>query len=90
MAALLERLEHSTTAVDAHQYQSVVHRLSDALDQLASGAESDGLLTEFSAASELYENLRYQHAGLCRSPLDSALAAERQARQWIDRARARR
>jgi len=89
MAALLERLEHSTTAVDAHQYQSVVHRLSDALGQLATATECDAVLTEFSAASELYENLRYQHAGLCRSPLDSALAAERQARQWIEKARTR-
>jgi hypothetical protein len=37
------------------------------------------------AAAELYENLHYRHAGLCRSPLDAALAAELEARRIIDR-----
>jgi len=89
LAALLERLDRSACAVDAQQYRSVVHRLSDALDQMESGAALDALLAEFPDASQLYENRRYQHAGLCRSPLDPALAAEVLARQWIDRARAR-
>lgn len=86
LAALLERLERSNTPVDAWQYQSVVRRLADALRRYESGAMLDALLAEFPAASELYENLQYEHAGLCRSPLDPALAAEMQARQWITRA----
>jgi len=45
------------------------------------------VLAEFPAAAQLYENQHYQHAGLCRSPLDPALAAEMQARQWIEQAR---
>lgn len=89
LATLLERLECSTQAVDAQQYQSVVRRLADALGQTEPGASLDALLAEFPAASQLYENLQYAYAGLCRSALDPSLAAEMQARQWISRAQAR-
>lgn len=89
LAALLERLENSRSAVDAQQYRSVVRRLSDVLAQAEPGPRLDAVLAEFPAASQLYENLHYTHAGLCRSPLDPALAAEVTARQWITRARAR-
>jgi hypothetical protein len=41
------------------------------------------VLNTFPAAAELYENLNYQHAGLCRSPLDRSLAAEVKARELI-------
>jgi hypothetical protein len=89
LAALLERLERSATPVDAQQYQSVARRLADALGRYVPGDGMDALLAEFPAASQLYENLQYDHAGLCRSPLEPALAAEMQARQWITRAAAR-
>jgi hypothetical protein len=89
LAALLERLDRSRSSVDPRQYQAVVRRLADALGRCEPGATLDALLAEFPAASQLYENLRYEHAGLCRSPLDAALAAEIQARQWITRAGAR-
>lgn len=89
LAALLERLDGSASAVDARQYESVARRLADALDNAEPGKALDGVLAGFPAAAELYENLHYQHAGLCRSPLDPALAAELQARQVIARASAR-
>ena len=89
LAALLERLERSTAEVDAQQYRSVVRRLADALAQAEPGAALDAVLAAFPAPSQLYENLQYEHAGLCRSPLDPALAAEMQAREWISRARFR-
>jgi hypothetical protein len=38
------------------------------------------------AAAELYENLQYEHAGLCRSPLEAALNAELLAGAAIQRA----
>jgi hypothetical protein len=44
------------------------------------------LLDSHPAAAEVYENVNYQYAGLCRSPLDPGLAAEQQARQAIARA----
>lgn len=88
LATLLERLERSTTPVDAQQYRSVVRRLADALGDTEPGPALEAVLSEFPTASQLYENLQYAHAGLCRSRLEPALAAEMQARQWIDRARA--
>lgn len=89
LAALLERLENSRSAIDAQQYRSVVNRLSDALAQADPGPQLDAVLAAFPAASQLYENLHYAHAGLCRSPLEPSLAAEVSARQWIARARPR-
>jgi hypothetical protein len=86
LAALLERLDQSTAAVDPQQYQSVVLRLSDVLCDLDGSQGLGSVLDEFPSAAELYENLHYQHAGLCRTPLDSALSAEHLARQWIARA----
>jgi hypothetical protein len=40
--------------------------------------------------ADLYENLRYDMAGLCLHPLDTALAAERAASSAIERARSPR
>lgn len=86
LAELLERLEHSSEPVGAQQYRSVVNRLASALKDAEPGPELGALLDAHPAAAEMYENTVYQHAGLCRSPLDPALAAERQARQAIERA----
>lgn len=38
------------------------------------------------ATVELYENTSYQYVGLCRTPLETSLSAEQQARQVIERA----
>lgn len=86
LAELLERLEHSAVPVAPEQYRSVVSRLASALKEAEPGRELGALLDTHPAAAEMYENACYQHAGLCRSPLDPALAAERQARQAIERA----
>lgn len=86
LADLLERLEHSAVPVGAEQYRSVVSRLASALKEAEPGRELGALLDTHPAAAEMYENTHYQQAGLCRSPLDPALAAERQARQAIERA----
>lgn len=86
LAELLERLEHSAVPVGPEQYRSVVTHLVQALGGVEPGRELGALLDTHPAAAELYENVYYQHAGLCRSPLDPALAAERQARQAIERA----
>jgi len=41
------------------------------------------------AAAELYENINYQVAGLCRSPLDASMNAELKAHQALQRAASR-
>lgn len=87
LAQLLERLDASPVPVDAHQYLTVAARLAGLL------AEPDvdwaPLLEQSPAAARLYENLHYAEAGLCRSPLDRAMAAELAARAAIDAARTR-
>ncbi len=87
LAQLLERLEHSAVPVGAEQYRSVVEHLVQEFNEVAPGADLGRLLDAYPAAAEVYENLNYQHAGLCRSGLDAALAAEVGARKVIERAK---
>jgi len=85
LAALLERLEHSDAPVSAEQYRSVVQHLLNEFGDIESGTALGALLDTHPAAAELYENLNYQYAGLCRSSLDAALRAEREAKEGISR-----
>jgi len=89
LAQMLDRLERSGRPVDAEQFRSVSARLAAELEAVAHDAALESVLDAFPAAAELYENLNYQHAGLCRSSLDRALAAEMAARSAIDGARSR-
>jgi hypothetical protein len=86
LAQLMERLEHSKVAVDAGQYQAVVRRLSEALNRAEPGPVLNAVLDTHPATAELYENLQYANAGLCRAPLDTSLATERSAKTAIERA----
>jgi sirohydrochlorin ferrochelatase len=90
LAQLLDRLENSTKPVGAAQYRSVVNHLVNELHVIPHGAELGALLDAHPAAAELYENLYYDVAGrelvLSRSSLDASLAAERLARDSIQRA----
>lgn len=83
LAELLERLEHSSEPVDPGQYLSVVEHLVNEFGDVEPGIEFRALLDTHPAAAELYENVNYQYAGLCRSALDASLASEQQARQAI-------
>ena len=85
LAELLERLERSTQPVAAGQYRSVVLHLIDEFAEVESSLDLRALLDTHPAASELYENVNYRHAGLCRTALDAATAAESEARQAISR-----
>jgi hypothetical protein len=87
LAHLLERLERSPTPIDPHQYREVARRLSVAMLAEPDPAALEAVLGSLPAAAELWENLQYAHAGLCRQDLDSALAAEARARRAITAAR---
>jgi hypothetical protein len=89
LARMLERLERSSVAVDPEQYRTVVAHLSAELEAAPREAGLQAVLENFPAAAELYENLNYRHAGLCRSPLELALGAEVSARRVIDGVRAK-
>lgn len=85
LAQLLERLERNLVPTAAEQYRSVVEHLSKELAQVEPGEDLHVLLDSFPATAELYENLHYAHAGLCRSPLDASLDAELRAKSLIQR-----
>ena len=85
LAQLLERLERNITPTSADQYRSVVQHLSQELGGAEPGEDLNALLDSFPATAQLYENLQYAHAGLCRSPLDASLAAELRAQDVIRR-----
>ncbi len=90
LAQLMERLEHSPAPVDAGQYRAVAERLTALLVAQPPGLALTALLDTHPASAELYENHHYQHAGLCRSPLEPALAADIGARAAIVRAQQHR
>ncbi|MEO5659000.1 MAG: hypothetical protein ABIQ90_04275 [Polaromonas sp.] len=85
-AELLERLECSTVPVGAEQCRSELLHLVSGLGEGKPDKELGILLDAHPAAAELYENVNYQYAGLCRFALDVSLAAERQANEALDRA----
>ncbi|MBE7367878.1 hypothetical protein [Ramlibacter pallidus] len=87
LARMLERLDRSDVAVDPLQYRGVVEHLAQVLRSVPHDAALEAVLEASPATAELYENLQYQHAGLCRSPLEPALNAELAARAAIDAAR---
>lgn len=88
LAQLLERFERSGQPVSADQYRAVVRHLSEELSGRELEPALDAVLKAFPATAELYENLRYEHAGLCRSPLEASLNAELNAAGAIRVARA--
>jgi len=90
LAELLQRVEASTTTIGPGQYRALVQHLGQLLDRLPPGEGLQTLLATFPAAAEVYENLHYGHAGLCRAPLERSLNSELAARQLIERVQATR
>jgi hypothetical protein len=87
LARLFQKLEASPVAVAPSQYRTVAERLAQALREAPAGDALDAVLRAFPAAAELYENVQYAHAGLCRQPLEAALNAELLTRAAIARVR---
>ncbi|MBZ8139234.1 hypothetical protein CLD22_04875 [Rubrivivax gelatinosus] len=89
MAALLERLDNQPRSASADQYRGVVRQMQDLLTEAEGEDSLAALLAVAPATAELYENLHYGQAGLCRSPLEDALNAELAAVAAITAARQR-
>ncbi len=85
LAQLLEAVEQGGARFDAGQYRALVQRLQQALQAVAGHAGLGALLDHFPAASQVYENLQYESAGLCRTQLDLAAATEAAARSLLQR-----
>lgn len=87
LARMLERLERSGTPVDADQFRMVVDHLKAELAATPHDSALEAVLATFPCTAELYENMQYEHAGLCRTPLEFATKAEIDARRVIDAVR---
>jgi hypothetical protein len=87
LARMLDRLERSEDPVDPEQFRTVASRVTAELQATPHDAGLDAVLETFPTVAELYENLNYEHAGLCRSALEPALAAELAARAAIEAAK---
>ena len=86
MAGLLERLDGQPRNASPEQYQAVVGQVQRLLQEAEPGVEFDALIALAPATAELYENLHYELAGLCRSPLEASLNAELAASAALARA----
>ena len=87
MCGLLERLEHQRSTATPEQYRSVAQQVKTMLAAAEPDAHLQALLKAAPASATLYENLRYDIAGLCRAPLEQALNAELAATAAIRKAR---
>jgi hypothetical protein len=87
LARLMQTLDHSATPVGPAQYRSVAQHLAQALAEAEADSALEAVLNTYPAAAELYENVRYEHAGLCRLPLARSLQSEQAAREAIHTAR---
>lgn len=85
LARLLEHVERSPLKVGADQYQALVHRLKTALAEKLPEEALNAVLGAHPATAELYENMHYEHSGLCRSPLERSINAETLAVQTLAR-----
>jgi hypothetical protein len=83
LVQVLRKLEHSRVPVDPEQYRSLVAHITAELQNHAQDAGLEALLAAAPELAEVYENLNYAHAGLCRSPLDASVRAEQAARDAI-------
>jgi hypothetical protein len=86
MAGLLERLDRQRSSASAEQYRRVARQVSTLLAQAEPDEHLQFLLNAAPASAMLYENLRYDVAGLCRAPLEMALNAELAATAAIKKA----
>lgn len=85
LASALMTMEGSGKPFDAGQYLRLVEQLTATLKLAPAGDALETVLRVFPATATVYENLRYEHAGLCRSPLKRNLDSERQAVELVKR-----
>lgn len=85
LAQLLQALDGQGAAADAHQYRLLVQKIAAELQAQQGHEALPALLDHFPASAEIYENLQYAHAGLCRAPLALSLDSELAARGLLER-----
>ena len=86
LAHLLQQLESNPLEASAEQYRQVAARLKQELETTPVDVHLDAVLRSYPAAADIYENLRYDVAGLCRAPLEQAVRGELEAKKAIEAA----
>jgi hypothetical protein len=85
LAGLLERIESQPMGVGAEQYRGLVLQLRELLQEELPERALRLVLEAHPATAELYENMRYEHLGLSRSPLERSVALEMQVSALLGR-----
>src|SRR5262245_32825811 len=85
LSRLLQGAEEGGLRVAAGQYRQLVAQLQKALSEPVPAEALRVILDAHPAASEVYENLHYEHAGLSRAPLERSAASELLARSCLAR-----
>lgn len=86
LAHLLQRLESGPLEASADQYRLVAEKLKKELARVPFDARLEAVLRTYPAAADIYENSRYELAGLCRAPLEQSASTELQAKKVIEAA----
>ena len=76
LADLLECVETGGATATASGYRLLVQRLQVALGKDLPADTLLAILERYPAASEVYENMHYEHSGLFRAPLERSVASE--------------
>jgi len=85
LAHLLEAVENGSARATAEGYRLLVQRLQVALSDDFPADALLAVLNRFQAASEVYENMHYEHSGLFRSSLERSVSSELKAKQVLMR-----
>lgn len=85
LALLLEKLERQPRDASPGQYRRVAQQVSSLLEGATDDADLQALLNFFPATAELWENLHYAAAGLCRAPLGPLAETELETHALLKR-----
>lgn len=83
LAKILQKAEEGGYPGHAEQFQHVAKQLSELLADVEADEILYSIFNAYPAAAELYENVRYAHAGLCLHDIDAAIEAETQAAELL-------
>jgi len=83
LAQLLECVETGVASASAEGYRRLVTRLQAALSEDIPADVLQAILNAYPAAGEVFENLHYEHFGLCRASLERSVFAEQLAKHVI-------
>jgi len=83
LAQLLECVETGAASASAEGYRRLVLRLQTALSDDIPADVLQAVLNAYPAAGEVFENLHYEHSGLCRASLERSVFSEQLAKHVV-------